>query len=151
MGQISVEDLTTELTAIAVGDLFLVTDISEALDADKSKKVTFATLEKYTSLILETAKSDTHTFELADAGKVISLTGAVGKTFTVPPNVDVAFLLGTFIGVVKDGTGDVTIAEGAAVTIKTEIGLVVTEQYAMAGIIKVDTDVWRAVGSLNVS
>ena len=44
------------------------------------------------------------TFELADAGKVISLTGATGKTFTVPPNVDVAFLLGTFIGIVKDGT-----------------------------------------------
>ena len=140
----------SELLTPEAGDQAIINDISEEVDIDKTKRIGFGTWAKYSSLILEVEKSLNHTFELSDAGKIISLTGSTGRSFTVPPNNTVPFLIGTIIAVVKDGTGDLTLVEGAGVTIKKEIGLVVTGQYAMAAIIKVGTNVWRAIGNLNV-
>ena len=140
-----------ELTELAAGDLVPSTDISEPLDINKTKKLLWSTIEKYLSLVTEIQTDVARTFSLTDAGKLIALTGSTGRTFTVPPNSDVPFLIGTVIALTKDGTGDLTIAQGIGVTIRTEVGLILTAQYAMATIIKIDTNIWRAGGSLNAA
>ena len=90
------------------------------------------------------------TFALTDAGALVNLTGGDPKTFTVPPNSSVAFPIGTVIGVTQDGAGQLTLAEGAGVTINvpTTQGLLLREQYSMAALIQDTIDTWRAVGDL---
>ena len=138
------------LSLPAAGDLLLIIDVSEAVDVDKTKSITFANIGTYVNLAVEVEKSAAHTFGLTDAGKIISLTGSTGYAFTIPANASVEFPIGTNIAMVKDGTGNITITPADGVSVKYEIGLVLSEQYAMAAIVKVALNTWRAIGNLGV-
>jgi len=90
-----------------------------------------------------------YTLVLTDVAKLISLTNAAAITLTVPPDSSVAFPVGTQILLYQGGAGQVTITAGAGVTIRSQgskYGL--TAQYAVAGVIKVATDEWVAIGNL---
>ncbi len=102
------------------------------------------------ALVLKNSQSGNYTLVLSDENKVIILTGASPFTFTIPPNSSVAFPIGTTVGFTQDGAGQLTIAAGVGVTIKTEVGLNLNTQYAMASAVKTDTDEWRLSGSLKV-
>lgn len=144
----------TDLQALlspAGDDVMLITDISEPSETDRSKKVTVNILNQAMSLIGEIQTSSNRTLELADAGKIIALTGTNTRTFTIPNNSTVAFPVGTTISLVKDGTGNLVIEAAEGVTIKSETGLIITGQYGLATLIKVDTNVWRAGGSLSAA
>ena len=73
---------------------------------------------------------------------------AENLTLTVPANASVAFPIGTTIALRQKGTGTVTITPVTGVTVDSQNGLVTTGQHAMASILKVATDTWVAVGSL---
>lgn len=53
---------------------------------------------------------------LDDVGAFVTLTSGSGVTFTLPPNVDVAFPIGTKIAVRQGGAGAVTMTAGSGVT-----------------------------------
>lgn len=94
-------------------------------------------------------QADSYTLVLADAGKLVEINHADAKTLTVPKNSVVAFPTGTMIAIRQKGAGQVTIAPvDGDVTINAPDGLKLTAQYAMAGIMKIDTNVWTTVGSL---
>ena len=91
----------------------------------------------------------TYTLALTDAAKVVSLTNASPITLTVPPNSSVAFPIGTQVLLYQGGAGQVTITAGAGVTIRSQgTKLKLYAQYAVAGLLKVDTDEWVAFGNL---
>ena len=91
----------------------------------------------------------TYTLALTDAAKVVSLTNASPITLTVPPNRSVAFPRGTQVLLYQGGAGQVTITAGAGVTIRSQgTKLKLYAQYAVAGLLKVDTDEWVAFGNL---
>ncbi len=98
--------------------------------------------------IPENTQSVDYTLVLTDANKCVTLTGSTGKTFTIPPVASVAFPTGTTVAFSQDGTGTLTIAAGAGVTIKSEVGLKLNTQYALASAFYVGGDVWRLGGSL---
>jgi len=76
---------------------------------------------------------------------------ATALTLTVPKNSSVAFPIGTTILIRQKGAGKVTIAPvDGDVTINNSDGLKTTNQYAVATLIKVDTNVWTAFGSLEI-
>lgn len=102
------------------------------------------------TLVTENSQSTDYTLVLSDKNKLITLTGAVAHTFTVPDNATVAFPIGTTIGFTQDGSGQLTIAATGGVTIRTEVGYNLNAQYAMASMVKVATDTWRLSGSLKV-
>src|ERR1051325_210965 len=70
-----------------------------------------------------TTQAGSYTLALADAGTVIESTSGSPATFAVPPNSLVAFPVGTVVEVVQYGTGQVTIAAGAGVTLRTPASL----------------------------
>ena len=88
-----------------------------------------------------------YTLVLTDVAKVISLTNAAAITLTVPTNASVAFPIGTQILLYQGGAGQVTISSSA--TIRSEgTKLKLFGQYAVGGLLKVDTDEWVAFGNL---
>ena len=89
-----------------------------------------------------------YTLILSDDSKLIDMDKADALTLTVPANTDVAFPIGTTIAIRQKGAGKITITPVTGVTIDSQDGLVTTGQYAMASILKIATDTWVAVGSL---
>lgn len=87
-----------------------------------------------------------YTLVLADAIKVFYWNSASAGTLTVPPNSSVAFPIGTYIEVINGHTGDLQLVGGAGVTILSAAGLYLRDQYAVAGLRKVGTDTWMAMG-----
>lgn len=99
--------------------------------------------------INENEQSDNYTLVLTDENKLISLTGATAKTFTIPPNSSVAFPIGAQVFFLQKGTGELDIAAGSGVTITSEFSWkTLNTQYSFATAIKIDTNTWQLIGSL---
>jgi hypothetical protein len=103
-----------------------------------------------TSMIALNAQTGTtYTAVLADDGDLITLDNASAITFTIPPNSSVAFGIGTQINVMQLGAGQVTIAPGAGVTLRSAGSKLKTQaQFAVATCCKIATDTWVVVGNL---
>jgi hypothetical protein len=89
-----------------------------------------------------------YTLALTDVAKVVTLTNAAAITVTVPTNASVAFPIGTQILLYQGGAGAVTIAGDSGVDVRNQAGLEMGGQYAVAGLLKLDSDEWVAFGNL---
>lgn len=101
-----------------------------------------------TSACSGVARNGNHTLTLSDAGTSQEMTSSSSSTLTVPPNSSVAFPVGTVVNVEQHGAGQVTIAAGSGVTIRSRNGLKLAGQYAVATLRKVATNTWIAAGDL---
>jgi len=82
-------------------------------------------------------------------GKYIRTTSGSAVTLTVPKNSDVSIPVEAVFNVEQAGAGQVTFTAASGVTIHSAGGKVATAaQYAVATIIKVDTDTWTLCGNL---
>ena len=100
-------------------------------------------------LTLNAQTGTTYTLVLTDSAKFVTLSNASAITATVPPNSSVAFPTGTQVNLMQLGAGQVTIAAGSGVTLRSAGTLVKTSaQYAVATLLKIDTDTWVLVGNL---
>jgi hypothetical protein len=88
----------------------------------------------------------TYTFVLADKHRLVTGNNAVAQTFTIPPNSSVAYPLGAAVMVYQKGAGQVTVAPGAGVTLRTPHGAKTSVQYAVVTAIQVVTDTWVVTG-----
>lgn len=98
-----------------------------------------------------TAVSETASLTLAltHKGQVIEADSATTITITVPANASVAFPIGSVIEVDQLGTGTVTFAPAAGVTILSSGGLLsLRAQYSSCDLRKRATDEWVLVGDL---
>jgi hypothetical protein len=68
-------------------------------------------------------KTDNYTLVLGDEQHLIKADKATAITFTVPPNSDVAFPVGTRIRLKRIGVGVLSIAQGAGVTVTGSSGV----------------------------
>lgn len=87
-----------------------------------------------------------YTLVLTDVAKVVSLTNAAAITLTVPTNASVAFPVGTQILLYQGGAGQVSVTSSATIRSqgsKTKL----FGQYAVGGLLKVDTDEWVFFGN----
>jgi hypothetical protein len=104
---------------------------------------------EYDSLTLNAQTGTTYTLVLADAHKVVTLNNSSAITLTVPPNSSVAFEIGDQVNLLQLGAGQVTVAAGSGVTLRSEGSKVkLTGQYALATLVKIATDEWVLVGNL---
>lgn len=92
----------------------------------------------------------TYTLALSDAGRLVTLNNASAITLTVPPNASVAYATGTHIDLAQLGGGQVTIAPGSGVTLNSRNGLKLAGQYAVATLIKTDTNTWLVAGDTSI-
>lgn len=102
------------------------------------------------ALILNAQTGTTYTLVAADAeNKLVTLSNASGITLTVPPSV---FTVGQQINIAQTGAGQVTLAQGAGVTI-TSTGASASApklrvQYSAATIICTASNTFLVVGDL---
>ena len=135
-GDVTISD--TGVTAIATG-VIVNADVSATAAIDLGKLADIST----------NAQTASYTLVLADKNKLVEMSVASGNTLTVPPNVDVAFPVGSQIRVLQTNTGQCTLTAGAGVTINGTPGLKLRTQWASATLIKRATDTWVAVGDLS--
>jgi hypothetical protein len=113
----------------------------------ESDSVAIAKADSLNNIVIPNAKTDDYTFELSDAGKLITMTAATTKTITIPLNAAVAFPVNTRIDIAGLGAGDVEIATSGTInsaSSQTTIGA----QFGVVTIIKQSTDTWLLFGSL---
>ena len=103
-----------------------------------------------TTLSFNAQTGTTYTLVIADLGKLVTLSNASGITLTVPPSV---FATGNIINIQAIGAGQVTLAQGAGVTI-TSTGATASApklraQYSAATIICTASNTFTVVGDLS--
>lgn len=84
-----------------------------------------------------------YTFVLADTGKTVTSNNAAAVTFTIPPQVDVAWANNATLTVRNLGAGVVTIAGGAGVTVTNTAQTVA--QYGEVKLIRTASNAWTVV------
>lgn len=90
-----------------------------------------------------------YTFALTDSGKVCTFQNVATQTVTVPPNSSVAFDIGTQIDVIQAGSGKVTFAQGAGVSIVSLNNNKSLSGLGAAGTLyKFATNIWILTGAL---
>ena len=101
-------------------------------------------------LVVTNAQTTTaYTLALADMGKLVEMSNAVGNSLTVPPNSSVAFPVGTVIDVLQTGAGQTSLVAGSGVTVDSAIGLKFRARWSAVTLIKRATDTWVAIGDLS--
>jgi hypothetical protein len=95
-------------------------------------------------------KTANYTFVWTDAGKTINMNLAGANTLTIPPQSSVVWPQGTIFYARQVGAGQTTITPGSGVTIRSRTGAKLAGQYAMAMIVRVNTDEWQLMGDLTV-
>lgn len=92
----------------------------------------------------------TYTLVAGDLGKIVTLSNASAITLTVPPSV---FATGNIINIQQIGAGQVTLAQGAGVTI-TSTGATASapklkKQYSAASIVCTGSNTFTVIGDLS--
>lgn len=100
-------------------------------------------------IALNAQTGTTYTTVLGDDGKLVTLDNGSAITLTIPPNGTVAYGIGTQINIMQLGAGQVTIAPGAGVTLRSSGSKLKTfGQYAVATCCKIASDTWVVIGNL---
>jgi hypothetical protein len=82
-----------------------------------------------------------------DTASLLCFTSASASTLTVPPQSTLKLPIGATLVICRYGTGSVTIAAGAGVTI-LGTPLTISAQYHLVQLIKTADDTWLSFGQL---
>jgi hypothetical protein len=85
---------------------------------------------------------------LTERDSIIEISNASATTLTIPANASVAYPVGTTIDIIQTGTGQVTIANAAGVTVNATPGLKLRTQWSSATLLKRATNTWLVYGDL---
>jgi hypothetical protein len=92
-----------------------------------------------------TVKTASYTLAYEDAGSAVEMNSATATTVTVPANI---FQTGHIIEIAQVGAGQVTIAAGAGVQLRTPASLTTRTQYSTASIRARSTTEFIVAGDL---
>lgn len=103
----------------------------------------------FNQLTINAQTGTTYTLIITDAGGLITLNNSSAITVTVPPNSSVAFPVGTQIGLMQTGAGQVTLVGGSGVTVNAyNSALKIAGSGGLAVLVKTATNTWQAAGAL---
>ncbi|HSX28900.1 MAG TPA: hypothetical protein VLF60_05635 [Candidatus Saccharimonadales bacterium] len=123
--------------------------IVSTVKLDSTVQAQLTTITNISQVTATTQAGTTYTLALADAATAVELSSASAVTVTVPPNSSVAFPVGTVIELLQYGSGTVTIAPGAGVTIRSANNLLSARtQYSTLSLRKRATNEWVLAGDL---
>ncbi|MFN3749240.1 MAG: hypothetical protein ACK4SJ_11195 [Sphingorhabdus sp.] len=90
-----------------------------------------------------------YTAQLIDRYRYLRFTSGAAVTFTIPPEADVNFPIGSLLEFEQAGDGVVTVAAGAGVTLISRGNAFATAgKYASAQLKKVDANIWTVIGDV---
>jgi hypothetical protein len=103
----------------------------------------------FNALVINAQTGTTYTLASTDAGGLITAANASAIVVTVPTNAAVAFAIGTQIGVLQTGAGQVTLVGAAGVTVNAyNSALKIVGNGGLAVLVKTGTNTWQAAGAL---
>ena len=98
-------------------------------------------------ILVFSRQTSNYTLIASDAGRLVDMNLASANTITVPPNISVAFPIGTQILVSSYGTGQTTIVAGAGVSLRSAGNkLKLSAQYSGGTLVKIGTNEWYVFG-----
>jgi hypothetical protein len=100
-------------------------------------------------LAVNTLANTAYTITLSDVDKMLLMSASTAVNLTVPDNATAAFPIGATVNVCQYGTGQITVAGSAGVTVSSSPGLKTRAQYAAFSLIKVGTNSWLAFGDMS--
>jgi hypothetical protein len=95
--------------------------------------------------------STSYTLGVNDTGKALVLSNSSSVTLTIPDDSTYEFNIGQTFVVVQNGTGEVSITTEDAATLNSSIAtgtVALNGQYAVATLIKIDSDEWVVYGDI---
>jgi len=105
----------------------------------------------FNALVINAQTGTTYTLAATDAGGLVTAANASAITVTVPTNAAVAFAIGTQIGVLQTGAGQVTFVGAAGVTVNSfNSALKMVGNGGLAVLVKTGTNTWQAAGALTI-
>ena len=101
------------------------------------------------SITTISAKTDSYTLSnLNERDTLVEINKSTATTLTIPLNATIAYPVGTSIDILQTGTGQVTIAGAAGVTVNATPGLKLRTQWSSATLFKRATNTWVVFGDL---
>jgi len=95
------------------------------------------------------AKTANYTIQKTDSGKTISVTSSSDVVITIPANSTTPFVIGQKIEILRNGSGNVSIAGAVGVILNSKnSNKKIASQYSGAVISKIDTNTWILIGDL---
>ena len=135
---------TTEFvtTAVIQAQTGSATNLSDYLRKDSASAI-------YAEKIIDIlSSSSSYTLSYNDINRLINISSTSPTILTVPNNSSVPFPIGTKIDILQSGTGQVSASPESGVVINGSPGLKLSEQWAAATILKLDTDSWVMIGNI---
>jgi hypothetical protein len=89
--------------------------------------------------------------ELTDSNFTLGFNSASAITYTIEPKSTVNFPEGSRLHLYQKGAGQLTLVEGAGVTIRSEETFKLRRQYSGGVLTNLEGDIWLIVGSLELT
>lgn len=128
--------------------IFIDNDTAQDIYGDKTFNNNIEIKGKTISFLEIKNKTDNYTLELTDTSSVIELDSALAKTITIPLESNVNFALGTIIGIIQKGDGQVSIIGDVGVNVFTSKTLNLKQKYSVVSLLKNGADSWYLFGDL---
>jgi hypothetical protein len=94
-------------------------------------------------------KTSDYTITKDDAGKTLDVNSSSDVTITIPANSTTPFIIGQKVEIVRNGSGNVSIAGAVGVTLNSKnSNKKIAAQFSGAVITKTDTNTWLLIGDL---
>ena len=122
-------------SSFTAGEVLTAADLTDTFAA----KVDYATPANAQS----GTGASAYTFVLADASRLTTATGTTAKTFTIPPQANVAWVANSIIRVANYGAGDLTIAGGSGVTVTNATKTLA--QFESAALVRTGSNAWTLI------
>lgn len=120
-----------------------------AAKLDTSVQSQLDSIDTLANVSASTQSGTSYTLALINAATAVEFTSSSAVTVTVPPNGSVALPVGTVIELLQYGTGTLTVAAGAGVTIRSANNLLSARtQYSALSLRKRATNEWVLAGDL---
>jgi hypothetical protein len=100
---------------------------------------------------ITTISAKTDSYELSNLNErdtIVEIEMASAATLTIPTNSSIAYPVGTTIDIIQTGSGQITIAGAAGVTVNATPGLKLRTQWSSATLLKRAENTWLVYGDL---
>lgn len=133
---------TLNASAVGLGSVDNTSDANKPVSTAQATAI--AAKQDLPTIVTESTTA--RTLALSDAFKWIRCTNGSAVTVTVAPQGSVAWAAATEILIEQAGAGQVTIAPGSGVTLRTSLTAKTYGQYAILGLKRVASDEWVLFG-----
>ncbi len=120
--------------------------MAEVATLSGTQTLTNKTLSTPIQTIVTYVRTSSYTLALSDQSKMIEMNSSSATLLTVPTDAAVNFPIGTYVVVLRTGSGAVSVDAQAGVTINFTPGLNLRAQWSMATLIKRSANTWVLSG-----